>query len=197
LIPGSVAELLWPAFARAASIDASRVRVVGVDFRTYGQLFAAGQTDATNSVVGHHENVTLARQGRPVGDLLYADHLPMIGLGVVTSARTLAERPDLVRAFMRGTRRGWDHLLQSPREAVTEAARIVRREVAGAPDEDVLIEAFLQVIPQFMKPNPSENKPPGWSNPEAWKRLVSVLQEHDRLPRSPGVDELMTNRFVE
>jgi hypothetical protein len=100
--------------------------------------------------------------------------------------------------MVRGTQKGWDYLLRSPREAVAEAARILARSVESVSDaEDLIVEASLQVIPRFMRSAAVEGKPPGWSSPDDWARMVAVLEQHDRLPRTPAVDELMTNRFVE
>lgn len=197
LIPGSVNDLLWLAFARAAGFDPGKVRTVGADFRTYGQSFAAGQIEATNSVLGFHENVMLARQGRAVGEFVYSDYLPMVGFGIVVSTRTLAERPELVQGMVKATQKAWEYLLQSPREAVAEAARIITRNVDGVQEEDLIIEASLQVIPHLMRSTSTAGKPAGWSNPEDWRKMVAVLEQYDRLPRAPAVEELMTNRFVE
>ena len=197
LVPGTVADLLWPAFARAAGVDASKVRTVGVDFRTYNQPFLAGQTDATNSLIGFPDNLRLARQGRPVGEFSYSDYLPMVGFGLVVSARSLAERPETVQDMVKATQRAWEYLFKSPREAVVEAARIIRRNVDDAAEEDLLVEASLQVYPRLMRSRATESKPAGWSSPEAWQRMISVLGQFDTLPRTPTTDELMTNRFVE
>jgi NitT/TauT family transport system substrate-binding protein len=198
LVPGTVNELLWGAFARAAGFDTEKVKVVGADFRTYASSFAAGQIEATNSLLGYHDNVRLTRQGRAVGEFVYSDYLPMVGFGLVTSTRTLTERPELVRRMVRATQKAWDHLLRSPREAVAEAARIITRNVEGTSDaEDLIVEASLQVIPRLMRSKASDGKPPGWSHPGDWGKMVAVLEQQDRLPRTPAVEELMTNRFVE
>jgi NitT/TauT family transport system substrate-binding protein len=198
LVPGTVNELLWTAFARAAGFDAQKVRIVGADFRTYGASFAAGQIEATNSTLGFHENVRLTRQGRVVGEFVYSDYLPMVGFGLVTSTRTLSERPDVVQRMVRATQRAWEHLLRQPREAVVEAARIMARNVDGMSGaEDLIVEASLHVIPRFMRSPATDGKPPGWSPPEEWTRMITVLERHDKLPRTPAVEELMTNRYVE
>jgi NitT/TauT family transport system substrate-binding protein len=192
-----VGDLLWPAFAKATGIDASRVRTVGVDFRGYEASFVAGQTEATNSALGYHGNVTLARRGRPVGEFVYSDHLPMPGFGIVVSLRTLAERPAMIQQFVRATQTAWKYLLRSPGEAVAEGARIIGRHVEGAPDEGTLVEASLRIIPQLMRSRSTEGRPAGWSNPEDWQGMMAVLRQHDNLPRVPAASELMTNRFVE
>jgi NitT/TauT family transport system substrate-binding protein len=198
LVPGTVNELLWRAFARAAGFDADKVKVVGVDFRTFASSFAAGQIEATNSLLGFHDNVRLTRQGRAVGEFVYSDYLPMVGFGLVASTRTLTERPELVQRMVRGTQKAWEYLLRSPREAVAEAARIITRNVEGTSDaEDLIVEASMQVIPTLMRSKASEGKPRGWSDPDDWARMVAVLERHDKLPRTPAVEELMTNRFVE
>ena len=197
LVPGSVGDLLWPAFARATGIDASRVRTVGVDFRGYDASFVAGQTEATNSALGYHGNVTLARKGRPVGEFVYSDHLPMPGFGIAVSLRTLADRPEMIQQFVRATQMAWEYLIRSPGEAVSEGARIIGRQVEGAPDEGTLVEASLRIIPQFRRARSTEGRPIGWSNPEDWQSMMTVLRQYDTLPRVPAVSELMTNRFVE
>jgi NitT/TauT family transport system substrate-binding protein len=197
LVPGSVNDLLWRAFAKAAGFDAGKVRTVGVDSRTYVQQFAAGQVDAANSALGSPENMRFARGGKPVGEFVYSDYLPMVGFGIVVSHKTLADRPEVVQRFVKATQKGWEYLLQSPREAVAEGAGIIKKYVEGAPDEALIRDASLQVMPRMMRSRGTEGKPAGWSNPEDWGGMIAMLQQYDQLPRAPSVDELMTNQFVE
>ena len=67
LVTGSIQHLLWPAFARASGIDASKVEVVNVDVQTYVQQWSSGQFDAANTGLGTYETVAFDRQGRLVG----------------------------------------------------------------------------------------------------------------------------------
>jgi NitT/TauT family transport system substrate-binding protein len=197
LVTGSIQHLLWPAFAKASGIDANRVEVVNVDVQTYVQQWSAGQFDAANTGLGTYETVAFDRQGRRVVEVTFAETLPLVGFGVVTPQKLIDERPAVVRGFMKASQRGWDYLIKSPREAINEAVAVIKQNDEDSRDADGIVEAANKMLPGFMQSASTEGKPPGWSNPSDWVDMIAVMQQVEPLPRTPQVDELMTNQFVE
>ncbi len=197
LVTGSIQHLLWPAFAKASGIDASKVEVVNVDVQTYVQQWSAGQFDAANTGLGTYETVAFDRQGRHVIEVTFAETLPLLGFGVVTPQKLIAERPEVVRGFVKASQRGWDYLVKSPDQAINEAVAVIKRNDEDTRDADGIAEAAHKMIPAFMLSRSTEGKPLGWSNPDDWRDMIAVTQQVDPLPRTPTVDELMTNQFVE
>jgi NitT/TauT family transport system substrate-binding protein len=197
LVTGSIQHLLWPAFARASGIDVSKVEVVNVDVQTYVQQWSNGQFDAANTGLGTYETVAFDRQGRRVVEVTFAETLPLVGFGVVTPQKLITDRPEVVRGFVKASQKGWDYLVKSPQEAIAEAVAVIKRNDEDTRDADGIAEAANKMIPGFMQSRSTEGKPLGWSNPDDWRQMIAVLQQVEPLPRTPEVDELMTNQFVE
>ncbi len=197
LVAGSVQALVWPAFAEAAGFDRNRVSLVNVDIQTYNRAFAAHQFDATNALVGSTDDLTYDAEGTPIGRFVFSDYMPMIGHGIDVTTKTLADRPAVVEAFARGTQQAWDYMLKNPREAVQQATDVITKNVEGAPPANLIAEGAMQVIPDMMRTKSTEGKPVGWSSPDDWRSMAAALQQSADLPRTPTVEELVTNRFME
>jgi NitT/TauT family transport system substrate-binding protein len=195
LVPGSVQQLFWPAFAASAGIDATKVDVVNVDQQTYLRTFVEGRLTAANADLDGSDNARLRRETGGFGFFAYGDYLPMLGQSVVTTDRLIKERPQVVRGFVKATQRGWEYLLNDSREAVTEASEIVARNIENVAAEDVLDNA-LSVPPDIARAKGHETEPLGWSSPDDWSRMLTIQAQYTSLPRVPGLDELMTNDFV-
>ena len=197
LVTGSLAQLLWPAFAQVTGIDTSKVKVVNTDWHSFNSSFVTGKLDATNSALGLSQNVKLGREGKPVGEFVFSDYMSIMGHGIIVTNDMLAKDPDTVRAFVKATQRAWAYLEKDPKKGVTEAAEAVRNNVEKAPSADLLIETGLMVIPSQMRQESTKGKPLGWSSPAAWTKMVGQLSDAFKLSRKPAVDELVTNKFVE
>jgi NitT/TauT family transport system substrate-binding protein len=197
LVAGSVQALVWPAFADAAGFDRNRVSLVNVDIQTYNRAFAAHQFDATNALVGSTDDLTYDAEGTPIGRFTFSDYMPMIGHGLDVTTKTIADRPAVVEAFARGTQQAWDYMVKNPQEAVEQATDVITKNVDGAPPPNLIAEGALQVIPTMMRTMSTEGKPVGWSSPDDWRGMAAALQQSADLPRTPAVEELVTNRFME
>ena len=55
----------------------------------------------------------------------------------------------------------------------------------------------MQVVPTMMRSRNAEGAPAGWSSPDDWRSMTAALAKERRLPPSPTVEELVTNRFME
>ncbi|MEE9210991.1 MAG: hypothetical protein V3U23_11120, partial [Kiloniellales bacterium] len=95
------------------------------------------------------------------------------------------------------TQRAWDYMLKNPETAVPEAARIMAAAVDKSPPPDLIAKYALKVIPSRMVTPATKGKPVGWSSPKDWQAMIDVLNDHDKFPRKPSVEEMLINRFVQ
>jgi NitT/TauT family transport system substrate-binding protein len=197
LVTGSLAQTLWPAFARVSGVDAGKVNIVNTDWHSFNSALVTGKIDATNSALGLSQNITLGREGKTVGEFVFSDFMPIMGHGLIVSNDMLAKNAASVQAFVKATQRAWAYLEKDPKKGVMEAAAVVRKNVEKAPPEDLLIESGLMVIPSQLRQSSTQGKPLGWSSPSDWEKMVSLLVDAFKLSRKPGVDELFTNKFVQ
>lgn len=196
IVAQSMNNMLWPAFAGATGIDDSKVRKVYVDWTNFRQLMLSGKTDITNWVLGQAEDRAEAAKGRPVAGFTFGEFLPLLGSGMATTTDLIENRPELVQSFMRATQKALKYMIESPRRAVVEAAKIQTKHLDKIPKEELRIEASLEVVPWAMVTEKSKDKPAGWSDPDDWQAMIDLLSKFDKWPRTPTVAEAMTNEFV-
>lgn len=198
IVPGSMAYILWPSFAKAAGIDVTKVQLVSWDFRSYYGVFGAKKVDVSgNFTLGSTGSWLFKQKGETVHQFVFADYLPLLGSGVFVRTNLLKSDPDLVRRFVRATVRAWTYLETEPTRAVPEAAAIVHREYDETPPADILAHYAYEMIPDRMRSASTAGKPVGWSSPEDWQRMIGLLKRYDAdMTRQPAVSELTTNEFV-
>lgn len=115
--PGSVGQLLFPAYAAVAGIDESSVEFFQADPSQLPGLLATGEVDAVNqSIFG--VPVVEAAVGEPVDHLVYGELMPdLYGNVIMTRRQLAADNPRLVRRFNTALLRGLEYALDNPDEA--------------------------------------------------------------------------------
>jgi NitT/TauT family transport system substrate-binding protein len=195
----SMAALLWPSFAQAAGIDASKVQIFSWDFRTYWGILGAKQVDISgNFTLGSTGASVFKKRGEVVHQFVFSDYLPLLGSGVVVKSTMLDSDPATIGKFVRATQRAWKYLAEEPKNAVPEAAAVIKKEIDEAPAPAILADYAYEVIPGQMVSPGTAGKPIGWSRPEDWEKMIKLLKQYDpKMTRAPAVGDVMTNAFVE
>lgn len=192
-------DMFLKALAKRNNIDLSKVKVetvlanaepllIGkVDYftghlhnQTYQVELEAAKADAPAHLKG---KTWKALRFSKYGVLSYGDTL-------FTTGKTVKERPDLVRKFMRATAKGLKFTIDNPAEAVK------------------LVDAYPQQIERADKlawrlkvQNPlnqsAETKANGllWMNPKVWDESMAFYKEFDQIKSVVPAAEVMTNAF--
>ena len=87
---------------------------------------AALMTGAVDAAVLNQMDRLIAKKHGFNELLFYGDHLEFVTAGAVVTERTLAQNPDLVRRFLRGTMRGFFWFKSSESEVVGRMARAMK-----------------------------------------------------------------------
>lgn len=198
MVPGSLASLLWPAFAKVTGINPSKVQIVNWNFRSYYGIFGAKQVAVSgNFTLGSTGQWLFKKRGDIVHQFVFSDYLPILGSGIVVRSDLIQNDPALVRAFVKATQRAWTYLEKDPKKAVPEAAADVHRQFPGTPPAAIIAKYAYQMIPGRMESPATAGKPAGWSSPAEWTRMIALLKTYDKsMTRTPAASELMTNEFV-
>jgi NitT/TauT family transport system substrate-binding protein len=197
-VPGSMAFILWPSFAKATGVDASKVQLINWDFRSYYGIFGAKQVDASgNFILGSTGEWLFKQKGEIVHQFVFSDYLPLIGSGLMVRTETIQKDPDMIRHFVKATQKAWAYMIADPKKAVPEASVIVHKQYDETPAPEILAEYAYEMVPEKMVSKESAGKPVGWSSPEEWSGMVDLLMQYDQnMSRKPAVAELMTNEFL-
>ena len=129
----------------------------------------------------------LAQEGMSVNVINVADYVDIVSNGLVTSDQVIAERPELVRSFVRAFLRGLSDTLTDP----DAAFEISTKYVEGLSDNADFGEAVLQASLRFWQADEL-----GYSEAATWERSQQVMRDAGLLDATVPVETLFTNEFL-
>lgn len=134
----------WKIFAQANDIDTSKVTIENVGFPVREPMLAAGQVDAITGF-SFSSYINLKDRGVPVDDivvLLMADYgVNLYGNVVIVNPKFAAEKPEIVKAFLRALVKGMKETVKNPSGSVESV--IKRNDVAK---KDIELERLQMAI---------------------------------------------------
>lgn len=115
---GGAIPKLFPAYAKAAGIDESKVRWVVASSESLPGMLALGRVDAVGQFTVGEPRLRKDAEGKELVELAYADAgLDFYSNGIVVSEETIKSKPDLVQRFVTATLKGLKYALDNPAEA--------------------------------------------------------------------------------
>lgn len=185
----SSVRLLFPAFAKAAGIDASKVKWVVAEGSALPSLLANGRVDAICQFSVGEPLIAATLAPKEIARIAYKDSgLDFYGNGIIASDDTIAQHPDLVRAFVRATIRGMKDAFANPAEAAEIMAKsqkeLTPAVIAG---ETALVRELAEV----------KGQPLGFIDPKSIAGTVEVMSANFTLKTPVKPAELYAPGFVE
>jgi NitT/TauT family transport system substrate-binding protein len=172
------------ALLSAADVPAEDVTIEAIGFNQVPAL-TAGQVDAV-VVYANNEPIRLAAQGQDFSVLAVSDYAALAANGLLSSEATLAQEPELVRAFVRAFLRGLADTNANPDEAYEITTHFVEGLTDPALEKQVL--AATMALWQADRP--------GYSDPAAWENMQATLLESGLLAEPQDLSQAYTNEFV-
>ncbi|MDH5508020.1 MAG: ABC transporter substrate-binding protein [Anaerolineae bacterium] len=175
-----------------ALLNAGEVAEEDVTLNSIGfnqvEAFTAGQEQV---IVGYQNNepVQLRSQGYVVNVIPVSEYVHLAANGIITNEATLAEDPDLVRRFVTATLRGLADTIADPDSAYEMSKDFV--EGLAQADEAVQKEVLALSIGLW------QADPLGFSAPESWHNMQTVLLDMGLLAAPLDLDAAYTNEFIE
>jgi NitT/TauT family transport system substrate-binding protein len=124
--PADAAYAQWPIFANVNGIDPAKVTIVNVGVPVREPMLASGEVDAITGL-SFSSALDLKQRGVPPDDinvLLMADYgVELYGSAVLVNSKFADEKPDAVRAVLRGLVNGLNETVRSPFTAVESVLR--------------------------------------------------------------------------
>ncbi len=187
-------RILFPAFARLAGVDASKVKWLNVQSQMRDTMLAQGNADASASFA---TTAYLALQsfGIPASDIVtmrYVDYgLDLYGSALVASEKTITERPKLLAGVARAVARGMKDALKRPEDAV---ASIRKRDPLLK--EDIELERFRLVAKLSMVNDNVRRLGLGAAEPERLTRTIAFVAEAFNVANPPKPGDIYTDAFL-
>lgn len=186
---GGAIPKLFPAYAKAAHIDESKVNWVVASSESLPGLLALGRVDAIGQFTVGEPRLKKDAAPKELVELTYSDAgLDFYSNGIVASETTLKNNPDLVKRFVRATLKGLKDTLENP----AEAARIMQQahrelDVAIAEGEIVKVRS-LATVP---------GTPLGHIDPKRAQSTIDVVKSAFSMKHPVTVQDVFDTRFVE
>jgi len=188
--PGDAMYATFPAWLELNGVNPDEVNLVNVDPAGKIAALIEGQADAIMGFF-HDQAPTIENQsGQEVDYLRYGDFgMNILGTGIVVNDATVAESPELVEGFVRGTQCAWEAAVEDP-----EAAATAMEENAGeTPPADVLSGQLEQSIELL---NLEEAPAPGVNTEEQWQETIDLLVEHTEVENPGGPEEYWDGSYA-
>jgi NitT/TauT family transport system substrate-binding protein len=174
-----------------ALLSAADLTEADVDLRVtgYNQVEALA-TDQVESAVIYlaNEPVVLRSEGYPVDVIRVADYLQLVANGLVANEQTIADNPDMIRAFIGALLQGISDTIANPDEAY-EISKAYVENLAEA-DQAVQSEVLATSIKLWQADRIGYSQPAGWIN------MQGVLMDMGLLTETQDLDKAFTNDLL-
>ena len=165
------------------------VELVNVGFNLAEALINE-DVDACIGCYFSHESFLMENQGYPV-DILHLEDWGVpdyYELVLVTSEKTLKDKPDLVQRFVRAVVRGYRDAAADPDAALEVLLRRTGEEV-----DEAIEGPGIGVIAPLWK----NSVPVGWQTSQRWTEFAEWMHANEQVEDPVDGNAAFTNRFVE
>jgi NitT/TauT family transport system substrate-binding protein len=187
--PGSTL-IMFPIFCSLTKIDCTKVNVVTTDNTAKVPGLLAGRFDAIGGYLVSDPPV-IAGMGQQAYVIPWSKYgFNLYANGIIAHERTLAEKPDLVKKFMRATVRGLKFANDNP----DEAAKILVQQVPAInPDA---AKVGVQAASEILWTEEALQNGIGYMTDAKWNELQDTLMKYMNLKQKSAPSALYTNEFL-
>jgi NitT/TauT family transport system substrate-binding protein len=190
--PGDSQRQLFPAFARVNGIDQSKVTWLNIEPAAKFVALAEKRADAVpDYTTGQPFWEKAVGKDNLVRMPWHEYGFDTYSMSIMTSEKTLSERPRVLRDFLAASYLGWRDVMADPKAAL----EIFKRRV---PDIDVtLIEPNMMLGLELMRTERYAKHGIGWMDRGKMCATVEFINTYmPDMPRKVGCDEVFTNDFL-
>jgi NitT/TauT family transport system substrate-binding protein len=189
--PGDSQRMSWPAFARQNGIDPNSVTWVNVEPSAKVAALAAKRVDGVADLTTGKPNYDKAMGAGDVVMLPWAKYgFNMYSMAFVVSEKTLAERPEQVRAFLKAAYMGWRDVMSDRDKSLA----IYKKRV---PEIDLdFIRANQEMGIDLMRTTRYAKNGLGWIEEKKMCDSADIANKYMELPRKVDCKTVFTNQYL-
>lgn len=176
----------WRALLYESGIKESDVQTQDIGFNQIAAL-TQGLVDAAAGY-SNNEPVQLTLAGKEINVIQVGEYSKLVGIGLVASEKTLAERPQVVQKITRAFLRGLQDTMSKPDEAL--AISLQNLPEAGGQNQKAT-EAVLNASIKLW-----QNSRLGYVDPAAWSSSSKFMKDAGLTKTDIDVTKAYTNQFV-
>jgi NitT/TauT family transport system substrate-binding protein len=186
---GGAIPKLFPAYAKAAGIDESKVKWVVASQEALPGMLALGRVAAVGQFTIGEPRLKKDAEGKDLVELTYSDAgLDFYSNGIIASESTINSNPDLVKRFVSATLKGLSYSIEHPQEAAEIMKKSHRELDAELGAAELVKVGQLAVLP---------NAPLGKIDPGRAQKTIEVVESAFSLKKPVTVDETFSLKFVQ
>jgi NitT/TauT family transport system substrate-binding protein len=190
--PGDSQRQLFPAFAKVNGLDASKVAWLNIEPAAKFVALAEKRADAVpDYTTGQPFWEKAVGKDNLVRMPWHQYGFDTYSMSIMTSEKTIAERPKVLRDFVAASYMGWRDVMADPKAAL----EIFKKRV---PDIDLaLIEPNMLLGLELMRTDRYAKNGIGWMDRGKMCGTVEFINTYmPDMPRKVGCDEVFTNDFL-
>jgi NitT/TauT family transport system substrate-binding protein len=188
---GSAQFQQWPAFVKGAGIDASKIHVVNIDPAGVGPALISKKVDAIGGYAQGYVPAIEFRSKKKVRIFWFADYgVTVVSNGIIVHGDLLKSDPDLVRAFVPPTIKGFLYGRRHPDEAIATVKKYLPTINPAISRRELELSWKTWVTPH------TKGKPLGWGSDADWASTIQVLHQYGGVSVPLTTSQLYTNEFV-
>ena len=175
-------------FLEANNIKPEQLQMIDVGFGA--QPLLVGQVDAMMAFT-MNEPVDAESSGMPVYEIMITDYgVYAYGLSIVASDKFIKEKGNLLKGFLRATKKGMEEAAKDNQVAVDALAKAVS-EIDKAREMKVL----SKTIPVWGSDDTKANGY-GWQTDAGWQQTVDTAVRLKLIEKAPSTKNVFTNDFL-
>lgn len=185
---GGAIPKVFPAYAKVAGIDESKVKWVVASSESLPGLLALGRVDAIGQFTVGEPRLKKDAEGKELVELTYGEAgLDFYSNGIIASENTISTNPDLVQRFVTATIKGLKYALDNPKEAA-EIMKKYHREL----DAELGAAELVKVRELAVVPNSSLGK----IEPKRAQSTIDLVASAFSLKNPVRVEDAFNVKFV-
>ena len=191
---GDGALKLFPGFCKIAKIDCTTIKITNMQPNLREQMLMNKQVDG---VFGYVNTIRFSAKLMHVEDkdiryIKYGDYgMDLYSNAIIVSKKLTKEHPEVVKGLIEAINHGLEDSLKDPAAAIDAVAK--REPLINKTVERERFDATLQD-----EMNSPEIAKIGLGNVDKarLKKSIDILVDAQKLPRTPTVDEIYTDKFM-
>ena len=186
---------LFPAFAKLAKIDQSKITITNFAPNLREQMLMRGQADG---VFGYVNTIRFSAKlsgidpDKQIRWINYGDYgMDLYSNAIIFSKKFVKENPKAVQGFLRALNKAIVDSLKDPKASV---AAVIKREPLMK--MDIELERFDATIKEEMNHPEIAKIGLGDVDDARLKKSIDILVDANQLPRTPAASEIFTREFL-
>ncbi len=170
---GSAQFQQFPAFVKGAGLDMSKLQIINIDPAGVGAALLNGKVDAIGGYAQGYVPTIEYRSKKKTRIFYYADYgVTVVSNGIIAHDDLIKSDPEMIRAFVPPTIKGFLYGRQHPDEAVEAVKRYLPTITPAITRRELELSWKTWVTPH------TKDKPLGWGSEDDWAGTIEVLKKY-------------------